>query len=186
MFLLSAQQAFVLASDLAAAPIAAATLFLNNETPVVQLGDGLDCFQIGGFVALDPVSGRLLADVLPPLIQIRATAPQAAVLHWLVDQLVSEQTANRPGAALVSAQLAQLLFVQILRAHLETSAPLAAGLLRAISDPLLAPALRLMHHDPGHPWQLHELAHAAAMSRTTFALRFKEAAGVPPLTYLTR
>ncbi|NUP63307.1 MAG: helix-turn-helix transcriptional regulator, partial [Nonomuraea sp.] len=38
--------------------------------------------------------------------------------------------------------------------------------------------------DPGHPWQLEELARAAAMSRTTFAVRFKEAAGVPPLTYL--
>ncbi|MQY37612.1 RCS-specific HTH-type transcriptional activator RclR [Streptomyces sp. RB17] len=41
-----------------------------------------------------------------------------------------------------------------------------------------------MHADPAHPWQLEELARAAAMSRTTFAVRFRQAAGVPPLTYL--
>jgi AraC-like DNA-binding protein len=35
------------------------------------------------------------------------------------------------------------------------------------------------------PWQLEEMAKAAAMSRTTFAHHFKTAAGVPPLTYLT-
>src|SRR4051794_30079420 len=41
-----------------------------------------------------------------------------------------------------------------------------------------------MHGDPGGPWQLEELAKSSAMSRTTFALRFKTVAGVPPLTYL--
>ena len=42
-----------------------------------------------------------------------------------------------------------------------------------------------MHSDPGRPWQLKELAKSVAMSRTTFALRFKTVAGVPPLTYLS-
>jgi AraC-like DNA-binding protein len=185
VFLLSAQQSFVLASDLEAVPIDAAHVFTSDAIKIAKLGDGDDCFQIGGFVRLDPVSGGLLADVLPALIRVRATSPQATVLHWLIDQLVREQTADLPGASLASAQLAQLMFVQIVRAHLETSGSLEAGLLRAISDPLLAPALRLMHSDPGHSWQLKELAQAAAMSRTTFAVRFKQAAGVAPLTYLT-
>ncbi|SOE95486.1 AraC-type DNA-binding protein [Burkholderia sp. D7] len=54
------------------------------------------------------------------------------------------------------------------------------------SDQRLAPALRLMHGDPGRSWQLEELARAVAMSRTTFASHFKAAAGVAPLTYLTQ
>lgn len=78
------------------------------------------------------------------------------------------------------------MFIQILRAHLETSGPAATGWLRAISDKQLHPALRLMHSEPGRPWQLEELAKAAAMSRTTFALHFKTVAGVAPLTYLTQ
>jgi transcriptional regulator GlxA family with amidase domain len=63
---------------------------------------------------------------------------------------------------------------------------MAAGWLRALGDKRLAPALRLMHGDPSRAWQLEELARATAMSRTTFALHFKTAAGVGPLTYLTQ
>jgi AraC-like DNA-binding protein len=83
-----------------------------------------------------------------------------------------------------SDHLAQLLFVQVLRVCLTESGGLPPGWLRALADERLAPALRLMHGDPAHPWQLGELARVAAMSRTTFAVRFREAAGVPPLTYL--
>ena len=62
------------------------------------------------------------------------------------------------------------MFVQILRAYLAESESFPAGWLRALSDRRLAPALQLMHGDPGRSWQLEELAKAAAMSRTTFAL----------------
>ena len=41
-----------------------------------------------------------------------------------------------------------------------------------------------MHAEPGKPWRLDELARASAMSRTSFAERFRTLAGVPPLTYL--
>ena len=185
VFLLSAHQSFVLASDVEAMPIDAASVFTSSAVKMGKLGDGDEYMQIGGFVRLDPVSGGLLADVLPPLIHVHASAPQAAVLHWLIEQLVHEQVAELPGASLVSAQLAQLMFVQIVRAHLDTSGSLEAGVLRALSDPLIAPALRLMHSDPGRSWHLKELAQATAMSRTTFAVRFKQTAGVAPLTYLT-
>src|SRR5262249_43526835 len=77
------------------------------------------------------------------------------------------------------------MFVQILRAHLATAGTLTAGWLRALGDRGIAPALRLMHADPGRSWRLDELAKAAAMSRTTFALHFRTVAGVAPLTYLT-
>jgi len=62
---------------------------------------------------------------------------------------------------------------------------MAAGWLRALADARIAPALRLMHGSPDHSWGLEDLARACGMSRTTFAGHFKEAAGVPPLTYLT-
>ena len=89
-----------------------------------------------------------------------------------------------PGAQLASEQLSQLLFVQILRAHLETTGLLPAGWLHALADPRVAPALRLMHGEAARGWGLEELAKACAMSRTTFAQRFKAAPGVAPLAYL--
>jgi len=183
--LLVSQRPIVLADDLAVIPVDATTLFAGNPNTIAKLGDGSDFFLLGGHVQLDPTSGGFLADVLPPLIHVKAASPQATVLQWLLDQLVRERAAELPGASLASAQLAQLMFVQILRAHLETSGPLAAGWLRALGDQRIAPALRLMHSDPGRSWQLEELAKAAAMSRTTFALHFKTVAGVAPLTYLT-
>lgn len=184
VFLLSAQRSFVLAGDLTAAPVDATSLFAAG-VKFAQIGDGDDCLQIGGHVRLDPAIGGLLADILPPSIHVQAASPQAPVLQWLLDQLVRERAEDLPGANVALAQLAQLMFVQILRAHLAASGPLAAGWLRALGDRRIAPAMRLMHGDPGRPWQLAELAKATAMSRTSFALHFRTVAGVAPLTYLT-
>jgi len=70
VFLLLAQRSFVLAGDLAAVPVDATSLFTGNVSKIAKLGDGDDCIQIGGHVRLDPASGGLLADVLPPLIHV--------------------------------------------------------------------------------------------------------------------
>ncbi|MFF2993704.1 helix-turn-helix transcriptional regulator [Streptomyces sp. NPDC057950] len=68
------------------------------------------------------------------------------------------------------------------RAHLADADALPAGRPRALADERISPAPRLMHTDPGRPWQLEEAARAAAMSRTSFAQRFRAVAGVRPLT----
>jgi AraC-like DNA-binding protein len=43
-----------------------------------------------------------------------------------------------------------------------------------------------MHAEPGRAWRLETLARTVAMSRTAFATRFREVAGIPPLAYLHR
>jgi AraC-like DNA-binding protein len=182
--LLAAKRASVLASALDIEPVDAMGLFSGAGRSTATLGDGEDFAHLGGHVLLDPASGRLLEGVLPPWIHIRAASPRATVFRWVLDQLVEERAHPLPGAQLVTEQLSQLLFIQILRAHLEASGPMPAGWLRALADPRLAPALRLMHGDPARSWHLEELASACAMSRTTFAVRFKDVAGVAPLSYL--
>ncbi|QET01895.1 AraC family transcriptional regulator [Cupriavidus pauculus] len=193
--LLAARRSFVLASDLDTPPVDAMSVFARAGNNGVHLGIGIgtgtgtgtapDFSQIGGHILLDPVSGRLLADVLPPWIHVPAASAQATAFRWLLAQLVEERANEQPGTQLASAQLAQLLFIQILRAHLRTSAPMPPGWLRALGDARLAPALRLMHDDPARTWHLEDLAKACAMSRTTFAAHFRTVAGVAPLTYLT-
>jgi AraC-like DNA-binding protein len=180
--LLTAKRSFVLGSGPDAVPVDAMSVFAGGSA---TLGDGNDFAHIGGHVLLDPASGRLLADVLPPWIHVPAASAQATTFRWLLDQLVEEGVAQLPGAQLVSAQLAQLLFIQIVRAHLKTSSAMPSGWLRALGDPRIAPALRLMHGDPARAWHLEELAKACAMSRTSFAVHFRTVAGVAPLTYLT-
>ena len=184
VFMVPAERPYVLASDLKARQLDGLALFTKATNNVGTVGDGKDFFAIGGHVALDPDRGGLLADVLPPLIHVGASSSEAPTIRWLLDQLVKEVTANRPGVALASKQLAQLLFVQIIRFYLASSNTVTAGWLRAFSDERIAPALRLMHGEPGRAWRLGDLAKQVGMSRTSFALRFKANAGVAPLTYL--
>ncbi len=86
--LLSAKRSFVLASDPGIPPVDAMSLFSGTGRTAATLGDGDDFAHIGGHVLLDPASGRLLADVLPPWIHVPAASPQATAFRWLLDQLV--------------------------------------------------------------------------------------------------
>lgn len=107
--LLSAKRPFVLASAPDVVPVDAMSVFSGAGKSMAQLGDGKDFAHIGGHVLLDPTSGRLLSDVLPPWIQVPASSPQATAFRWLLDQLVEERAKALPGGQLASAQLAQLL-----------------------------------------------------------------------------
>jgi AraC-like DNA-binding protein len=50
----------------------------------------------------------------------------------------------------------------------------------------MGPAIAAIHDAPAHRWTLQALAERAGMSRSTFALRFKETVGKSPMEYLTR
>jgi AraC-like DNA-binding protein len=45
---------------------------------------------------------------------------------------------------------------------------------------------QLLPHDPAHRWTLQKLAERVGMSRSIFALKFKETVGESPTEYLTR
>ncbi len=183
--LISGPRGYVVASSLAAPPVDALRLFALKKGPLAQVGKGSDCVVLAGGVSLHPSSAALLTDVLPALVLVRSAASEAPALRWIVEQILLEEGASRPGSSIACAQLAQLLFTQILRAHLTSSVSGPPGWLRAVGDARVAPALRMMHDDPARAWKLAELAKAAGMSRTSFAQRFKAITGVTPLGYLT-
>ena len=182
--LLTAPRSFTLASAVGIRPVEAMSLFSQAGRSTATLGDGSEFAHIGGHVLLDPTSGRLLADVLPGWIHIRAASPEAARFRWLLDQLIEEREAGEPGAQLASEQIAQMLFIQVLRARLKMPDSMPAGWLRGLGDSRIAPALRMMHGDPARSWHLEELATACAMSRTSFAVNFRTVVGTAPMTYL--
>jgi AraC-like DNA-binding protein len=185
VLMLSGPRPYTLASDLGVPPLDAIEVFADPTVKLVRVGDSDDFVAIGGHVTLSPERGWMLADVLPPLLHIDGSSPEASTMRFFLDQFVTEVASDRPGTGLMSEQLAQLLFVQTMRSYLSTSGRLEPGWIRALSDERIAPALRLMHREPDRPWRLDELAKIVAMSRTGFAVRFKEAAGVAPLTYLS-
>lgn len=184
VFVLLAERAFVMAGDLNAPKTDGLEVFSGATDKIGHIGAGDDFFAVGAHIALDPERGRLLSEVLPPLIHLENSSPEASAMRWLLEQLVKEVSDDRLGALLASKQLAQLLCVQIIRSCLEGSIPETAGWLRALNDERIAAALRLLHREPERAWRVAELAKEVAMSRTSFFLRFKSIVGVAPLTYL--
>jgi AraC-like DNA-binding protein len=73
-----------------------------------------------------------------------------------------------------------------LRLHLSNRRHDEVGWLFALADKRMQAAINAMHECPGRRWTLQAMAERAAMSRTTFALKFKGVVGLSPMDYLTR
>jgi transcriptional regulator GlxA family with amidase domain len=86
----------------------------------------------------------------------------------------------------VTARLAELLLVEVIRAYVAADGPDRTGWIGALGDPHVGAALRLMHGEVARPWTVAVLAAQVGMSRSAFAARFAERVGKPPLDYLTR
>lgn len=156
----------------------------NAFVRVADAGCGEADVIIGGHIDVNPIGEALLAQALPPVGHVRASADEATNLHAILNRVLDEVTGDRVGSAFAIQQQGQLLLLEVLRAYLAQAGELPPGWLRLLTDERLRPAVTLMHDEPGKPWRLDELARAAAMSRTSFAERFRTVSGVPPLTYL--
>ena len=79
----------------------------------------------------------------------------------------------------------ELVLIEVLRAHLAMAPTADRGWLAALRDPVLAPALALLHRSPEHPWTVAELASGAAVSRSLLDARFRQLLDRSPIRYLT-
>ncbi len=185
-FLLPRGRAFRIASDLAMTPVNAEAVFSGErEGEVATVNGGGEMFGVGGHFAFSGQHAEMLLEMLPPIIHIRAE-PDRATLRWSVDRLMQELREPQPGGSLIAHQLASMILVQALRLHLAEQPNSGVGWLFALADKQLSAAIGAIHHDPGRRWTLQTLADVAGMSRSTFALRFKETTGVSPIDYLVR
>jgi AraC-like DNA-binding protein len=142
--------------------------------------DGATVLLTGTYQLDGEVSGRLLR-ALSELIVLRADEWDCPVIPLLATEIVKDE----PGQEAVLDRLLDLLLIAVLRAwfaHPESGAP---GWYRAYGDPIVGQALRMLHHNPGHPWTVAELARAAGVSRAALARRFNELVGEPPMSFLT-
>ena len=141
---------------------------------------------IAGRFGFDEAHARPLADLFPRLILLRGAEAEILPLKKTVELLVSEVDASTQGSEAAVQHLSNLLLIQALRSHIQTSPTESIGWLRALSDSQIGAALNSMHQRIEHPWTVASLASEAGMSRSAFALRFKELVGESPLEYLTR
>ncbi|NMO01281.1 AraC family transcriptional regulator [Gordonia sp. TBRC 11910] len=134
----------------------------------------------GSYRATDVGAGLL--DELPPIVVVRAAAghewqPLAAQL------LVAEIEPHRPGASVMIGRILDLLLIHALR-EWSSSTKTGSGPLAAALDAQLAPALEVIHREPGKPWSVDDLARLTQQSRSSFAARFRAKVGLSPAAYL--
>jgi AraC-like DNA-binding protein len=185
-FLLPSGRPFVLATDPTLTPVDYRTVLRTPLTGAVASQSGGDgSFMVGGHFALAGDHAGILLGVLPPIVHLRKESDRA-VLRWSVERMMEELRDPQPGGFLVIQHLAQMLLVQALRVHLAEGARGGVGWLFALADRQMGAAITAMHEDPARRWRLEALAAIAGMSRSTFALKFKETVGASPMDYLTR
>ncbi len=148
-------------------------------------GGGTPTTIVCGSFRFDRASLRPITQLLPSFILVKADQARTLALHSTMQALASEMAEQAPGSGVVATRLAEVLFIQVLRAHIASGPERNKGWLRAVFDPQLGTALSAIHEKVDTAWTVESLAEAAGMSRSAFAARFKELLGQTPLEYVT-
>jgi AraC-like DNA-binding protein len=159
---------------------------LKDKSVIHYGGGGTPTSIISGWLYFEKPTLKLIAQLLPKLILIKAEQARSLALHTTLQSLASEMADQMPGSEVVANRLAEVLFIHAIRAHVASGADCRnPGCLRAIFDPQIGAALKAIHENVDRPWTVESLAESAGMSRSAFALRFKELLGQAPLEYVT-
>jgi AraC-like DNA-binding protein len=184
-FLLPRGLPFCLATDLSLKPVEFHTLLSALKTAGSVSREGAERYIVGGHFLLSGSHAHMLLGALPPVVHIRRESDKAA-MRWSLERMREELRDPQPGGSLIAQQLAYMMLIQALRLHLADETKGGVGWLFALADKQMRVAITCMHDDPGHRWTLQGLAGRVGMSRSIFALRFKETVGETPMEYLTR
>ena len=147
-----------------------------------------DTHLICGFFSCDARPFNPLLDSLPRFMRFSRDSSQGS--PSLLDQFIhfasAETERKRPGSQSVLNRLSELMFVEVVRLHMDQLANNDTGWLAGLRDPVVGRALTLLHGRPSHTWTLEQLASEVAASRSALADRFTQIVGCPPIQYLTQ
>ncbi|HEY7661894.1 MAG TPA: AraC family transcriptional regulator [Xanthobacteraceae bacterium] len=140
-----------------------------------------------GFLACDAQPFNPLLDNLPRVIKAGgAQGGDPQRLGQLMRAAMTEARDKRAGGESVLARLSELMFIEVIRRHLEALPPEQAGWLAGLRDPFVGKALSLMHAAPARNWTIEQLAKEVGLSRSVLAERFADLVGMPPINYLAQ
>ncbi|MEU2348112.1 AraC family transcriptional regulator [Modestobacter sp. NPDC049651] len=174
--------------------------------PQVRIGPGQECTPLPGQPAMSGLGTRTwgndsaggtvlltgtytspgavgdrLVRALPPLVVVPPDDGTGAVAALLA----AETAREAPGQEAVLDRLLDVALVSAVRAWAARPGAGAPGWYLAAADPVVGPALRLLHDRPAHPWTVGSLAAAVGVSRAALARRFTDLVGEAPMGYLT-
>jgi AraC-like DNA-binding protein len=151
-------------------------------------GDGRDqATLVCGFLGLDARPFNPLLAALPRILRVPGSTLGAE--SWVTTFLravVAESSARRPGGEAVLERMSEMLFVEVLRRHIDSLPAEQTGWLAGMRDAAVGRALSLMHEKPGEAWTLERLGENAGLSRSSLHERFVHFIGQPPIQYLAQ
>jgi AraC-like DNA-binding protein len=140
-----------------------------------------------GFLACDSRPFNPLIENLPSiLIGDCAEGFGLPSVRELIHLAIEESGKARVGGQTVLGRLAELMFIEVVRQHVERLPAGNRTWLSGLRDQPIGRAIAFMHGDPRRCWSLNELAREVGLSRSEFAERFTTFIGVPPMQYLAR
>jgi AraC-like DNA-binding protein len=140
---------------------------------------------VSGSFGISTFEAPLISTILPRFLHLRLEQNRSQAFQSVLDLLAAETA--QPGTSpscLIS--LYELLFVYAIRAYASSSTAPPKGWLAALSDKHLSKAIQAMHSGFDKRWSVESLAREARMSRSVFALKFRNVLGQTPLEYLTQ
>jgi AraC-like DNA-binding protein len=150
-------------------------------------GGGEETTTMCGAFTFENEIGNPILPLLPDFIHVKREQIHSAVWLEPMFQLLAHEAQNpREGSGSIIGHLTGIIFVQAVRAWIESQPQGHGGWLGALRDKQISSALNLMHQRPNVPWTIAKLASEVGMSRSPFATKFTKLVGEPPLAYLTK
>ena len=152
---------------------------------IVYGGGGERTRMLCGFLGSDSPNPPI-ANVLPPSLRLAVT--EAAAGAWIESsfRFAAQELGSGGGSPTVLARLAELLFIEAVRRHVESLPEQDPGWVEGLRDPIVSRALALLHEPGTHRWTADKLAREVGASRSAFAERFRTVMGEPPMRYLAQ
>lgn len=139
-----------------------------------------------GFLACDAKPYNPLLAALPRVMHVPGVAAGESWIQQFLRASADESNRQRPGGEAVLERMSEMMFVEVLRRHVDALSPEHTGWLAGLRDPGVSRALSLLHEQPAHAWTLEELGEKSGMSRTVLHERFSHYIGQPPMQYLAQ
>jgi AraC-like DNA-binding protein len=158
-----------------------------KDIPLLRCGGGgrrtdLVC---GYLYSEDPLFDPAMR-ALPSVFVVRL--PEDTGGRWVEASITYALEHTRPDGSPtgpIATRLPELVLIEVLRSHLATAPGLRQGWLAALRDPVLGPALALLHSSPEQKWTVSDLASNSNVSRSLLDERFRQVLGRSPIRYLT-
>lgn len=161
----------------------------GRQLPIVrhQNGTGAEsCHFVCGYLGCDAHPFNPLLGALPRMLHARSAKNGKGWVAQLIRLAVEESESNRTGGETVLAKVSELMFVDVVRNHIDRLPADSQGWLSGLRDEHVGAALRLVHARPAEPWTLERLAHDVGLSRSALAERFVHYVHITPMSYLGR